>query len=159
MKKIFLTVLMLSILIPVSVFAATPSDEEVFQTTSEVLGLFAQVMMTTTMLKTELEGVTLEGMDTGQFKLLFDNFNVQILGSPMGIMGTTAESMTYSFTKISGVIEMTDLEDLSIDVDLTGSNIKNLIMKSENEDLVTIKANGKSYNHLAAMLMAMDEEM
>lgn len=160
MKKILLTVLMLSILIPVSVFAAAPSDEEVFQATTAVLSIFGLVFMSS-MFGTAPEGVEMDmNMETGYSQMIFDGFNVQDFTTGMaGMMESADEELIYSFSKMSGTVEVDEAGNLNMDVDLTGSNIKNLIMKSEGEDIVTIKANGKAYNHLAAMLMAMDDEM
>ena len=160
MKKILLTVLMLSILIPASVFAASPSDEEVFQATTAVLSIFGLVFMSS-MFGSAPEGVEMDSnMETGFTQMTFNGFNVQDFTAGMsGMMESADEELVYSFSKMSGSIEVDQAGNLNMDVDLSGGNIKNLIMESEGEDLVTIKANGKSYNHLAAMLMEMDEDM
>lgn len=160
MKKILLTVLMLSILIPASVFAAGPSDEEVYETTVAVLSVFGLVFMSS-MFGTSPEGVEMDmNMETGYSQMTFDGFNVTEFTSGMSeMMESSDEDINFSFTKMSGLIEVDEAGNLNLDVDLTGSTVKNLKMKSEGDDIVTVQANGKSYNHISEMLMAMDEDM
>lgn len=160
MKKFFLTVLMLSLIMPASLFAAAPSDEEVYEATVAVLSVFGLVFMSS-MFGTAPEGVTMDmDMESGYSKMNFDGFNVTEFTVGMAeMMEATDEDIDFSFSEMSGLIEVDEAGNLNLDVDLKGSNVKNLKMKSEGEDIVTIQANGKSYNHLSEMLMAMDDEM
>lgn len=160
MKKILLTVLMLSILIPASVFAASPSDDEVYEATVAVLSVFGLVFMSS-MFGTAPDGVVMDmNMETGYSQMTFDAFNVTDFTTGMAeMMESSDEDIDFSFTKMSGIIEVDEAGNLNMDVDLTGSNVKSLKMKSEGDDIVTIQANGKSYNHLSKMLMDMDDEM
>ena len=160
MKKILLTVLMLSILIPASVFAASPSDDEVYEATVAVLSVFGLVFMSS-MFGTAPDGVVMDmNMETGYSQMTFDAFNVTDFTTGMAeMMESSDEDIDFNFTKMSGTIEVDEAGNLNLDVDLTGSNVKNLKMESQGDDIVTIQANGKSYNHLSKMLMDMDDEM
>ncbi|MDC7235145.1 MAG: hypothetical protein PQJ58_18065 [Spirochaetales bacterium] len=160
MKKILLTVLMLSILIPASVFAAPPSDEDVYETTVAVLSIFGLVFMSS-MFGTSPEGVTMDmNMETGNSKMEFNAFSVTDFTAAMSDMLESSEDeVVFNFSQMDGVIEVDEAGNLNLDVDLEGGNVDSLVMQSEGEDIVTIEANGKSYNHLSEMLMAMDEDM
>jgi len=151
---------MLSILVPASVFAAGPSDDEVYEATVAVLSVFGLVFMSS-MFGAAPEGVEMDmDMETGYSQMAFDGFNVTEFTTGMSeMMESSDEDINFSFTEMSGLIEVDEAGNLNMDVDLKGSSVKNLIMKSEGEDIVTIQANGKSYNHLSEMLMAMDDEM
>jgi len=160
MKKILLTALMLSILLPAALFAASPSDEEVFETTTAVLSVFGLVFMSS-MFGEAPEGVTMDmNMETGYAVMEFDNFSVQEFTTSMSELmdATDQEQLTFGFTKMSGKIEVDESGNLDMNVKLTGGNVNSLIMKSQGEDITSIEANGKSYNHLKDRLMQMGEE-
>ncbi len=158
MKKVILTVLMLSILVPASLFAAAPKDEEVFEATVAVLSVFGMVFMSS-MFGTSPDGVDMDmNMETGYAKMVFDDFNVDTFVAGMSeMMEGSEEDIVFGFSAMDGSIEVTPDGDLMMDVDLDGGNVKNLKMASEGEEIVSIEANGKSYNHLAEMLMSEGE--
>jgi len=160
MKKILLTVLMLSILIPTALFAATPKDEEVFEATTAVLSVFGLVFMSS-MFGEAPEGVTMDmNMETGFAVMVFDNFSVQEFTDSMSELmeASDDEKLVFAFTKMSGKIEVDESGNLDLDVKLTGGSVNSLIMKSEGEDIISIEANGKSYNHLKDQLMQMGDQ-
>ncbi|MDC7241980.1 MAG: hypothetical protein PQJ50_16615 [Spirochaetales bacterium] len=158
MKKVLLTVLMLSILVPASLFAASPKDEEVYEATVAVLSVFGMVFMSS-MFGTAPEGVDMDmNMETGYAKMVFDDFDVDgFMGGMSEMMEASEEEIVFGFTGMDGTIEVTPEGDLNLDVDLDGGNVNNLKMASQGEDIVSIQANGKSYNHLAEMLMTEGE--
>lgn len=160
MKKILLTVLMLSILLPTALFAASPSDEEVYQATVAVLSVFGLVFMSS-MFGEPPANVTMDmDMETGYSIMEFDQFPVQDFTDSMSEMmeASDEDQLVFGFTEMSGKIEVDEAGNLNLDVDLVGGAVKSLIMKSEGEDIVTIEANGKPYNHLREQLMEMSGE-
>ena len=156
MKKIVLVCLMTALLVPASLFAA-PSDEEVYDTTAGVLAVFGMVFMSS-MFGQAPENVTLDSnMETGATTMVFDNFQVQGFMDSMSEMMQSMEEdeeLNIDFDEMSGEIAVNQAGDLDLDVDLEGGSVKNLVMKSEGEDLVTIQADGKNYTHLKEQLMA-----
>ena len=156
MKKIALVFLMTALLVPVSLFAA-PTDEEVYKTSSGVMSVFALVFMSS-MFGQAPENVTVDSnLETGASTMTFDKFQVQTFVDSMSQMmqaSGSGEDFDVEFDEMSGKIIVNEAGDLDLDVDLKGGSVKNLIMKSEGEDLVTIKADGKNYAHLRDRLMA-----
>jgi len=160
MKKILLTALMLSILIPTALFAASPSDEEVFEATTAVLSVFGLVFMSS-MFGEAPEGVTMDmNQETGFAVMNFDNFTVKEFTDSMSELmdPSDKDQLTFAFTKMSGKIQVDESGNLDMNVKLTGGNINSLIMKSEGEDITSIEANGKSFNHIKDRLMQKDNQ-
>jgi hypothetical protein len=160
MKKTALTVLMLSLLLPASLFAATPSDEEVYEATAAVLSVFGMVFMSSMFGETP-ENVTMDmNMETGYAIMEFEDFAVQDFKESMSDLLDSADTdeIIFDFSKMSGKIEVDETGNLNLNVKLTGGNVNTLLLKSEGEDLILIEANGKSYNHLKDRLMQMEEE-
>lgn len=159
MKKIAMVFLMTALLVPASLFAA-PTDEEVYDTTAGVLAVFGMVFMSS-MFGQAPENVTLDSdMDTGASTMVFDGFQVQdfmdSMSEMMQQMDSENEDFDIDFKEMSGQIAVNQAGDLDMDVDLKGGSVRNLIMKSEGEDLVVIKADGKNYGHLRDRLMEME---
>ncbi len=158
MKKIALVFLMTALLVPASLFAA-PTDEEVYDTTAGVLAVFGMVFMSS-MFGQSPENVTLDSnMETGASTMIFDGFQVQEFMDSMSEMMQQMENdedFNIDFNEMSGKIAVNQAGDLDMDVNLKGGSVRNLIMKSEGEDLVTIKADGKNYAHLRDRLMDME---
>ncbi|QEN08402.1 hypothetical protein EXM22_10555 [Oceanispirochaeta crateris] len=155
MKKTLLTVLMLSILLPATLFAATPTDEEVYQATVAVLSVFGLVFMSS-MFGEAPANVTMDmNMETGSAMMDFENFPVEDFTESMAEMMETTEEdpIVFGFSEMTGKILVNEAGNLNMDVTLTGGNVKTLVMTSEGEDIVSIEANGKSYNHLKEQLM------
>ena len=149
---------MLSILLPTALFAAAPSDEEVYQATVAVLSVFGLVFMSS-MFGEAPANVTMDmNMETGSAMMEFDQFPVKDFSESMSEMMDSAETdeIVFGFSEMTGKILVDEAGNLNMDVNLTGGNVKTLVMKSEGEDIVTIEANGKSYNHLKDQLMAME---
>jgi len=160
MKKILLTALMLSILVPASLFAAAPKDEEVFEATTAVLSVFGLVFMSS-MFGQAPDGVTMDmNMETGFAVMEFDNFSVQEFTDSMSDLmeAPDEEKLVFAFSRMSGKIEVDESGNLDLNVKLTGGNVNSLVMKSEGEDIISIEANGKSYNHLKDQLMQMGNQ-
>jgi hypothetical protein len=68
------------------------------------------------------------------------------------------EEIIFGFKEMSGKIEVDNAGNLDLDVSLLGGNVKTLVLKSEGEDIVSIEANGESFNHLKDQLMEKNPE-
>ncbi|MDA3956042.1 hypothetical protein [Oceanispirochaeta sp.] len=160
MKKIILTVLMLSILLPSALFAASPSDEEVYEATVAVLSVFGLVFMSSMFGETPANVTMDMNMETGYAKIEFEKFPVQDFSNSMSEMMETEvdEEIIFGFKEMSGKIEVDNAGNLDLDVSLLGGNVKTLVLKSEGEDIVSIEANGESFNHLKDQLMEKNPE-
>jgi hypothetical protein len=151
MKKFFLTALILSFLIPSYLFAKAPTDKEVEDATVAVLFLFGMLYMSY-MDDTLPEGVTVDlNMEKGTSSIVFSQFEVDTYIASMSELLESVleeERPTYAFSSISGLIAVSEENNLTIDVQLSGGSIETLQLETTGEDLASLKANGKSYNHL-----------
>ena len=159
MRKFLLIAVILSLLIPASLFAKGPTDAEVTETTIAVLSLFGMVFMSS-MFGTSPEGVEINmDMETGKSAVVFDSFEVEPFVLSMADMMSQVpegEKPVFSFEMISGDIDVNEAGDLLLDVNLKGGNIKTLKIESSGEDLVSLEANGKDFSHLDSVFEDME---
>ncbi len=159
MKNFLLTAVILLLLLPSSAFAEKPSDMEVQDTTIAVLTLFGFVFMSS-MFGTVPTGVDVDmDMQTGVSKVEFMEFGVDdFVQSMTALMGETPqeEQPVFTFTIIDGIIDVNEKGDLKMDISLKGGNIKSLRLETAGESLVSLEANGSSYNHLEGMFQDME---
>lgn len=151
MKKILLVIAIMSFLIPASLFAKSPSDQEVKDATVAVMTVFAMVFMSS-MMGTAPENVTVDSdMSTGNSTMVFNDFNVASFVDSMSAMMDSmdgGEKPVFAFNHMSGTIAVNELGDLIADVSLKGGNVETLKIKTNDEDLLSLNANGKDFSYL-----------
>jgi hypothetical protein len=152
MKKL-IVILFAALLAAAPVFAA-PTEQEVGDTLGGVMMVYALVVMSS------MFGVMPEGADVkmemqeGTSSLVLKNLDVQPLMASEAGMGLTAsmngdeEVPPVQFTHISGEISADEGGNLLLDVTLKGGPVKTLLMKMEEEEVVTFKADGRDYIYL-----------
>jgi len=152
MKKL-IVILFAVLLVAAPIFAA-PTEQEVGDTLGGVMMVYALVVMSS------MFGVMPEGADVqmdmqkGTSSLVLDDFDVKPLMASEAGMGLTAsmngdeDVPPVQFTHISGEISADEGGNLLLDVALKGGPVKTLLMKMEEEEVVTFKADGKDYLYL-----------
>ena len=159
MKKLLLIITILSLLVPLSLTAQTPTDQEVEEATIGVMTLFGLVFMSS-MFGAEHEGATME-MDpqTGASNMVFKDFGVSgfmtsMASAPGGPQ--TEELPQFPFKTMTGTIKVNQGGDFFMDIQLKGGNVKRLEMETTGEDLITLKANGENFSHLQEIFEKME---
>ncbi|MBI9106196.1 MAG: hypothetical protein JEZ04_05575 [Spirochaetales bacterium] len=156
MKKIFLVLIILAVFVPSALFAEAPSDLEVQETTAGALTAFGMVFMMTMFGEPPL-GVTVDANEeTGMMVMSFNDFNADsfLAGiKGMGMVDQGNEISDIPFSSMSGVIKVGASGDIDLDLKLTGGNIKVLKLKTTDESLTLLNADGKDYSYLDEFML------
>ena len=154
MKKTVFIMLVISLLAPASIFALTPAETEVAETTAAVLSSFGIVFLSS-MFGEIPEGVDVDmDMTTGNSVMKFENFNpVEYMTVIAEQNQTTLEAMDsempeFYFDEMSGSIAIDENGNMNLDMSLKGGNIRTIKLQTSDEDLVYFTANGKDYSYL-----------
>lgn len=152
MKKTALLSLVIALLAP-ALFAA-PTDDEVAASFSAVFGVYGAVFLTSMMGQT-VPGAEMDmNMETGASSLVFDNVDTVALFMSIGeSLDGTGDMPEIPFTHISGSFNTDTEGNLVMDVTLKGGPVRRIEMITEGDDLVSMKADGKNYDHLASTMM------
>lgn len=154
MKRIAAITLVLALLAP-SIFAA-PTDDEVMISFSAVFGVYGAVFLTV-MIGQEVPGAVMDmDMESGSSTLSFDNVDTVALFASIGeTLDGSGDMPEIPFTHISGTFATDSEGDMIMDVTLKGGPVNRLEMETDGEELKSMKADGKNYSHLNAMMMNM----
>ena len=154
MKKLAMLTFVLVLLAP-SIFAA-PTDEEVMASFSGVFGVYGAIFLTSLMGQT-VPGAEMDmNMESGASTLIFENVDTAALFTSIGeTLDGSGDMPEIPFTHISGTFATDSEGNLNMDVTLKGGSISRLEMETEGENLVSLKADGRDYNHLTTMMMNM----
>lgn len=152
MKKITLLILITLLLLPGILFADTPTDIEVQETTGAVLATFGIVFLST-MFGEAPEGVDVDtDIENGYSSIVFDTFDAETYFNAFSEMTADSEMEQdlpeFYFKNMSGTISVNQEGNMQCDVSLKGGNIKSLTLKTSGEKLEYLTANGKNYTHL-----------
>lgn len=154
MKKTVLLAMVFAVLAP-SVFAA-PTDEDVMMSFSAVFGVYGAVFLTT-MMGQSVPGAEMDmNMDTGASNVSFNNVDTVALFNSIGeSIDGTGDMPEIPFTHISGKVTTSSEGDMVMDITLKGGPVKHLEMETAGDDVKSMKADGRNYNHLNSMMMNM----
>lgn len=154
MKKFAVLSLVIALMAP-SLFAA-PTDDEVMISFSAVFGAYGAVFLTSMMGQTVPGAVMDMDMENGSSTLSFDNVDMVALFASIGeTLDGSGDMPEIPFTHISGTFATDSEGNMVMDVTLKGGPVKHLEMETEGEELKSMKADGKNYSHLNAMMMNM----
>ena len=151
MKKIFFLLIIIALIVPVSAFAAAPSELDVEQAASAVLAGFGAVFLASMFGQTP-EGVKADvDMTTGNSKIIFNNFDTAAFFDAFTSMQGVSDDNDLPeifFKTMSGTIAVDENGDMICDMKLDGGPVKTLQIKTSGEDLEYLKADGKDFTYL-----------
>jgi hypothetical protein len=137
-------------ILAVSGLSAAPSDQEVADTFAGVFTVYSMVFLGG-MTGMEIDGVSVDlDMETGASKTVFNDVAVGELTDMFGgMLLTMSEDMPdIPFDRLSGIFAMDMEENLAMDFTFVGGPVRTLEVETRGEDDMTLRANGKLYNHL-----------
>ena len=154
MKKIVFLILVISLIIPISIFAGPPTEIEVQETAAVVLGSFGIIFMSA-MFGESPEGVKLDmDANSGGVKMFYEDFDVKTYFSDFSEMEITdgEEMPEISFKTMSGTFIVDGDGNMESDMSFKGGNINTMKFKIYEDDMVYFTANGKDYRYIDGLI-------
>ena len=157
MKKIVCIFTVLFLLVS-SAFAA-PSDDDVIQTFEGVMAVFGTVAFAS-MTGQELDGISVDmDMSTGEVAAIFDNLDVESLFALFGgAVPMENEMPEIPFSHLSGLFSIDAEQNLMMDLSFTGGPVKTMLVRTSDDDILDLVADGRSYSHLSSSELMSDFE-
>ncbi len=152
MKKIISALSILALVVP-SVFAASPTEEEVAIATQAVFGVYGAVFMSNLM-GNPVPGAKVDmNMETGASSITFTNVDAVTLFSTLGqAISDADEVIEPPFSHLSGSFTADADGNMKMNFTMKGGTVKTLSMIINNEEVVEYKANGKDFRYLSDTL-------
>ena len=151
MKKYLIIFIVLAFLLPSSIWAAGPTEEQVMNATTSVLATYGLVFLSS-MFGAVPEGVEADiVMDGGTSTIKFDSFNPKAFYLSMaetGQAGSVEEMPAFNFKTMTGLFELTAEGDMTCNMNLKGGEISRLVIRTGGEDLLELTADGKDFSYL-----------
>ena len=155
MKKIVFTILIFIIVLPLAAFAEVPLEPEVQETTGAVLATFGLLFLSSMFGETP-PGVEFQADDINDGAvLLFKDFDIKSYYQTIAEMedlDDDADLPELYFSKMSGSISVRGEGDIDMDVNLIGGNIRNLKLRTSEETLEYLTADGRDYSQIEGIL-------